>query len=98
MQQDSLTIKIIRAGNDNLFRSSIFSSTVSSLIGQPIQIYNTTGAIGAARAAGIENNSIEDYSQSIAMIDQVAEVVPEKNKSPYFEAYQNWKEQLKKTL
>jgi xylulokinase len=96
MQQDSLTIKIIRAGNDNLFRSSIFSSTVSSLIGQPIQIYNTTGAIGAARAAGIENNSIEDYSQSIAMIDQVAEVVPEKNKSSYFEAYQNWKEQLKK--
>ena len=51
MQEDALTIKVIRAGNDNLFRSSLFATTVASLIGQPIEIYNTTGAIGAARAA-----------------------------------------------
>ena len=98
MQDDAIDIKVIRAGNDNLFRSSIFSSTVSSLIGQPIEIYNTTGAVGAARAAGIENNSIEHYSESIASIDRVALVEPENKKTPYFEAYQNWKEELKEAL
>ncbi len=98
MQEDALDIQVVRAGNDNLFRSSIFSSTVSSLLGQPIEIYNTTGAIGAARAAGIENNSIQDYSDRVAVIDRVSVVQPEKTNEAFFEAYQKWKEELKNAL
>ena len=45
-----------------------------------------------------ENNSIEHYSESIASIDRVALVEPENKKTPYFEAYQNWKEELKEAL
>ena len=36
---------MIRAGNDNLFRSEIFSNTVATLIGHEIEIYNTAGFI-----------------------------------------------------
>jgi len=98
MQEDALEIEVVRAGNDNLFRSSIFSSTVSSLIGQPIEIYNTTGAIGAARAAGIENNSTKDYSDRVAAIDRVSVVQPEKTNKAFFDAYQKWKEELNNAL
>ena len=47
-----LKLIVIRAGNDNLFRSEIFASTVATLIGHEIARYNTTGAFGAARASG----------------------------------------------
>ena len=61
LKNDNTRIDVIHAGNDNLFRSSIFANTVSSLIGQPIEIYNTTGAVGAARAAAIEQGGLEDH-------------------------------------
>lgn len=98
MQEDSLDIKVIRAGNDNLFRSEIFSKTVASLIGQSIEIYNTTGAIGAARAASIEYGRLEDYSQSISSLDRVSEVSPPHEKEAYQLAYQKWKAELKQKL
>ena len=98
MQQDALTLDVVRAGNDNLFRSDIFSQTVATLIGKPIEIYNTTGAIGAARAAGIENKSINDYSQSVASMDFVSEVLPIKEKQAYIEAYHKWKQELTRAL
>ncbi len=50
LKADGIKAKVIRAGNDNLFRSPIFSNTIASLIDQEIEIYNTTGAIGAASA------------------------------------------------
>ena len=98
MQKDSLDIKVIRAGNDNLFRSEIFSKTVTSLIGQNIEIYNTTGAIGAARAAYIEFDGLDDYSQSISSIDRLSEVEPEEEKEPYHLAYQKWKTELERKI
>ena len=51
LKNDNAEINVIRAGNDNLFRSEIFAKTLSTLIGYEIEIYNTTGAVGAARAA-----------------------------------------------
>ena len=98
MQQDALTLDVVRAGNDNLFRSDIFSQTLATLIGKPIEIYNTTGAIGAARAAGIENKSINDYSESVASMDFVSEVLPIKEKQAYIEAYHKWKQELTRAL
>ena len=53
MKSDGIKPSVMRAGNDNLFRSEIFANTVATLIEQDIEIYNTTGAIGAARAANL---------------------------------------------
>ena len=98
MQEDALEIKVIRAGNDNLFRSEIFSNTVTSLIGQNIEIYNTTGAIGAARAAYIEFEELDDYSQSISSIDRLSEVEPQEETESYHLAYQKWKTELERKI
>lgn len=52
MQQMGLDISHIRVGNDNLFQSAVFSNTLSTLTGAQIDMVETNGATGAARAAG----------------------------------------------
>ena len=53
MQEMGLKIKVLKVGNDNLFQSNIFSTTVATLLGCDIKMMETTGAIGAAKAAGV---------------------------------------------
>lgn len=93
MKQDGVKTKVIRAGNDNLFQSKIFAETISNLLEQPIEIYNTTGAIGAARAASI-NNGINSIKSLIKNLNRVEYVEPKTKNGAYYAAYQNWKKTL----
>ena len=94
LKEDNAIINVIRAGNDNLFRSEIFANTVATLIGQEIEIYNTTGAVGAARAAGLKDGDFKKFGENITKNDHVMTFMPLKNKEPYVEAYNNWKNEL----
>ena len=98
LKNDNAEIKVIRAGNDNLFRSEIFSNTVATLIGHEIEIYNTTGAVGAARACGLTDGDFKKFGESITKNDHVMTFKPLKNKKPYVEAYQSWKKELELIL
>lgn len=98
LKDDNATIGVIRAGNDNLFRSEIFSNTVATLIGHEIEIYNTTGAVGAARAVGLTDGDFEKFGSGITTNDHVMTFMPLKNKEPYETAYQNWKQELELIL
>lgn len=94
LKDDNAVIDVIRAGNDNLFRSEIFSNTVATLIGHEIEIYNTTGAVGAARAVGLKDGDYDKFGSSITTNDHVMTFLPLKNKEPYEKAYQKWKKEL----
>lgn len=94
MKDDNTQISVIRAGNDNLFRSEIFSNTVATLIGHEIEIYNTTGAVGAARAVGLIDGDYKSFGDNIIKNDHVMTYMPLQNKTPYLQAYQNWKKEL----
>ena len=98
LKKDNASINVIRAGNDNLFRSKIFANTVSTLIGHEIEIYNTTGAFGAARASGVMNNDLSFFRQKITKNDHVMTFMPLKNKSEYEDAYLRWKRDLEGVL
>jgi len=98
LKSDGIKAKVIRAGNDNLFRSEIFANTVATLIGQEIEIYNTTGAIGAARAADLHKGDFESFGKSIMDNDHVMTFMPFKDKTPYLKAFQNWKNELELIL
>ena len=98
LKDDNAKINVIRAGNDNLFRSEIFSNTVATLIGHEIEIYNTTGSVGAARACGLTDGDFEKFGNNITKNDHVMTFMPLKNKEPYEMAYQHWKMELKKKL
>ncbi|WKL49764.1 FGGY family carbohydrate kinase [Flavobacterium pectinovorum] len=98
LKDDNATINVIRAGNDNLFRSEIFSNTVATLIGHEIEIYNTTGAVGAARAVGLKDGDYNKFGSSITTNDHVMTFLPLKNAEPYAKAYQKWKQELELIL
>lgn len=98
LKNDNAIINVVRAGNDNLFRSEIFSNTVATLIGHEIEIYNTTGSVGAARAAGLTDGDFKKFGDNITQNDHVMTFKPLTNKEPYESAYQNWKKELENVL
>jgi xylulokinase len=98
LKSDGINVQVMRAGNDNLFRSEIFANTVATLIQHEIEIYNTTGAIGAARASGLYKGDFESYGNLIMENDHVMTFMPFKDKEPYLKAYQNWKKELELIL
>lgn len=97
MQKDGVVPKVIRAGNDNLFRSEIFSTTISTLLQKAIEIYDTTGAVGAARACIISTDGYQKFS-SFALKDYSMTYLPKNKDSVFKRAYDNWKEELYGTL
>ncbi len=98
LKSDGIEPNVIRAGNDNLFRSEIFANTVATLIEQEIEIYNTTGAIGAARAANLHKGDFASFGKTIMDNDHVMTFMPFKDKKLYLEAYNNWKKELELIL
>ena len=98
LKSDGIQPSVIRAGNDNLFRSEIFANTVATLIEQEIEIYNTTGAIGAARAANLHKGDFKSFGKSIMDNDHLMTFMPFKDKQPYIEGYNNWKKELELIL
>ncbi len=97
MQADGIQPSVIRAGNDNLFRSKIFGETIATLIQRDIEIYNTTGAIGAARACILKDGNYDSFS-SYMKNDYIATFEPIKNQTPYEKAYHYWKNELEHIL
>ena len=93
LKNDNTPIQVIRAGNDNLFQSKIFSETIATLIDQEIEIYNTTGAIGAARAAGAVDDAF-DLSTVASENDYLETFEPLSKKEPYQEAFSRWQNAL----
>ena len=98
LKSDGIDASVIRAGNDNLFRSEIFANTVATLIEQEIEIFNTTGAIGAARAANLHTGDFKSFEKSIMDNDHVMTYMTFKDKQPYIDAFKNWKKELELTL
>ncbi len=98
LKSDDIEASVIRAGNDNLFRSDIFSNTIATLIGQEIEIYNTTGAIGAARACELHKGDFDSFGKQIMGNDYVMGFQPSEEKSAYEKAYRKWKNELQQLL
>ncbi len=98
MASDGIRSGVIRAGNDNLFRSSIFSNTIATLIQQEIEIYSTTGAIGAARACILHQGDFVTFGKQIMEHDYVRSFLPSEKTQPYLIAYNKWKKELELRL
>ncbi|NLP57512.1 xylulokinase [Lutibacter sp. B1] len=94
LKNDGVNLSAIRAGNDNLFRSEIFASTVATLVETEINLLATTGAVGAARAAGVSNGDFKTLSDAFSDNEKVQTYHPLQEKQAYVDAYQAWKYEL----
>lgn len=98
MQNDGVNLSMIKAGYDNLFQSQIFSETIATLMGVEIKIYNTTGAIGAARACALVDRDTTKFSLLIEENDYKMTYLPKDNKEVFKSAYVLWKKRLEQKL
>ena len=90
-------VGIIHAGLANMFLSPIFRETLAGVTGSTIELFDTDGAAGAARGAGIGAGIYKDNNEAFASLKRLAVVEP-KDGQRYAEAYGLWKAELLKTI
>jgi xylulokinase len=98
LKEMGLNVQIIRVGNDNLFQSAIFSSTISNLMGSRIEIIETTGAVGAAKAAGVANGIYASIREAMQDNRIIKSYEPIRMNGVYGDAYDLWRRDLERLL
>ena len=99
MKGMGMELNKIHAGKANMFLSDIFRNTLASTSGAVIELYETDGAAGAAKGAGMGCGIYKDKNEAFSSLKKLAVIEPDtKNTSDYMEAYSRWKEILKTTL
>jgi len=95
MKEMGMDISIIRAGNANMFLSPIFRQTLAGISGAVIELYDTDGAAGAAKGAGIGAGIYASNKEAFSSLQKLAVVEPEtESQAQYQEAYIRWKQCL----
>jgi len=91
--------KVIRAGKANMFLSPIFRETLANISGVSIELYNTDGAAGAARGAGVGSGYYASFEEAFSGLKNLELVEPNINEKEHInEAYKLWEENLKKFI
>jgi xylulokinase len=90
---------VIRAGQANMFLSDVFCKTFAQVTGAELSLYNTDGAQGAARGAGVGVKHYASVKEAFGNLSRVRVYEPEKQFNiAYQDAYAAWKEILKKQI
>ncbi len=98
MRQMGMEIKTIKAGHANMFLNPMFRTTLASVTGATIELYETDGSVGAAYGAGIGAGVYKDSDDAFKTLKHIATVEPEADCEPYKAAYQRWVECLKSKI
>ena len=96
MKEMGMNIHLIRAGYANMFLSPLFAQTLASVSGATIELFNTDGAAGAAKGAGMGAGIYASNDEAFGSLEKLSVIEPESDKAnQYREAYQRWKELIK---
>ncbi|WP_080903290.1 xylulokinase [Parabacteroides sp. Marseille-P3160] len=96
MKEMGMDIHLIRAGYANMFLSPLFAQTLSNVSGATVELFNTDGAVGAAKGAGMGIGIYATHKEAFASLKKLFVFDPEKDKNDaYIEAYEKWKSRLK---
>ncbi|MDR2627727.1 MAG: carbohydrate kinase [Dysgonamonadaceae bacterium] len=90
MREMGINISVIRAGNANMFLSPVFRRTLAGVSGASIELYDTDGAAGAAKGAGIGAGIYRDNNEAFGNLEKLTVTEPEKSEELH-EAYERWK-------
>ncbi len=99
LKEMGLDISVMRVGNDNLFQSAVFSKTIATLLGCSIDVVETTGAVGAAKAAGVATGIYPSIEAAMASVRVTGRHEPEVGRvGEYLQVYDVWKSDLLRLL
>ena len=89
----------VKAGKANMFLSGVFAHAFANSTGAVIELYNTDGAAGAARGAGIGAGIYKNETEAFDNLTIQQVIEPDKNSiEKYEDAYQRWLTILKLEL
>lgn len=91
MREMGLKIDVIHAGYANLFLSPLFSRTLATLIGGRIELFNTDGALGAARGAALGAGYYKSREEAFSSLRCLHIIEPDKDdRKALEEGYKKW--------
>lgn len=99
MQGMGVQTKTVRAGSANLFLSREFSRIFATVTGTTVELYDTDGATGAARAAGVGAGVYPGIPEAFSTLTRLETIGQEAAWTQrYQDIYGNWKKELEKQL
>ncbi len=100
MKEMGMNIHLIRAGYANMFLSPLFAQTLASVSGATIELFNTDGAAGAAKGAGMGVGIYASNNEAFGSLEKLSVIEPESGKTghQYRDAYQRWKELINMSI
>jgi xylulokinase len=99
LQSMNMKIDVVKAGKSNMFLSSLFREAFVNTTGAAVELYNTDGAQGAARGAGIGAGIFKNTKEAFTGLKTAARIEPDAALSRlYRESYDHWLLQLNKKL
>jgi len=97
METLGVSLKNIRAGEANMFLSPVFRETFANVSGATVELFNTDGAQGAARGAGLGLGYYKSRADAFVGLSTLRTIEPDDSlTSVTKEAYGKWKEALLK--
>jgi xylulokinase len=99
MQGIGIDPTTIRAGKANMFLSPLFRQVLSTIAGANIELFETDGAAGAAKGAGVGAGIYKTPEEALESLKRIDTITPDlSQKEQYEEAYRRWKSILEKFI
>jgi xylulokinase len=98
MEDCGVPVRTVRAGNTNMFKSSLFAGLFATVTGARVELYDTDGSQGAARGAAI-GAGIYGYEDAFVGLESTSVVEPNREQEAACrEAYEGWVSVLENRL
>lgn len=99
MKDMGMNLKTVKAGKANMFLSPLFRKTFVQMNEVNLELYDTDGAQGAARGAGIGAGVFASEIEAFEGLSLLETLEPNPNFSqPYLDAYSRWESKLNELL
>jgi xylulokinase len=99
MKDMGLNLNTVKAGKANMFLSPLFREAFVNMNNVVLELYDTDGAQGAARGAGIGAGIYSNAGEAFAGLEKLSSFEPESSKiEAYKEVYGNWQQALGKVI
>ncbi len=99
MQEMGVRTEVIRAGTANMFLSPVFNAALADVTGSEIELFETDGALGAARGAAVGAALFRSFPEAFAQLKLKKRIKPDQmNQEVYEDIYGRWKEILDSSI
>jgi xylulokinase len=99
MREMGVDVRAVRAGRANMFLSPLFARAFADTSGAIVELFETDGAQGAARAAGVGAGIFRTMPEAFAGLRACARYEPDPATAPrYRAAYERWRDALARRL